>query len=208
MTALVESPETSEIKTLHGLALHFVDRIRETVDEPVLYDLGSGQRCVPGFMGVDYYATTTDVRHDLIGGDWSFTPDNSVDMLHASHFLEHVSDLNGFMDKAWRKLKDGGLFLITTPYGLSVRAWQDPTHVRPIFRETYMYFNKGWREGQKLEHYEAACDFDIVDIWPIWNKRYATRAENNHELAETFLSTFNAVDDITVLIRARKEESK
>lgn len=147
--------------------------------------------------------------YNLNTSDNSFVSSNVLTH-NCSHFFEHVADQNAFMMKAWRKLRNGGLFLLITPYGWSPRAWQDPDHKRPIFRETYAYFNKAWREKNQLEHYEGAMDFDIVDVWPVWNKKYAARAEaavrNNPEIAETFLSTIGAVDDLIVLLRKRASE--
>lgn len=202
MTAIAEVG-TEDIRTIQGLAQHFVEGIKSEVANPVLFDLGCGKKRIDGFLGVDFYLDT-DVRADLLNKEWDFTPDNSVDMFYSSHFVEHVQDLNTFMSRAWRKMKDRGLFLVTTPYGLSVRAWQDPDHKRPIFRETYFYFHKQSRVNMGVDHYEGSADFEIVRFWPVWNKKYAVRAENNPELAETYLNTFNAVDDLTVLLRARK----
>lgn len=200
MTEIAPPPE---VTSLHGLANYVIGIIKEETPDPVLFDLGCGKKKFPGFKGVDFY-TDTDVQHDLFNGDWSFTPDNSVDMLNACHFVEHVQDLNGFMEKAWRKLKKGGYFLITTPYGLSVRAWQDPDHKRPIFRETYWYFNRESRLNMGVDHYEGKSNFDICQMWPAWHKDYATRAQNNPDLAEQFLKTWGAVDDLTVLLRSKE----
>ncbi len=204
--ATIADSEVDDIRTIWGLADYFVNTIKAEVANPVLFDLGCGRKKHPSFLGVDYYLDT-DVKADLVNAEWDFTPDDSVDMFYSSHFIEHIPDLNTFMSRAWRKLKNGGKFLITTPYGFSVRAWQDPDHKRPIFRETYFYFNKQSRVNMGVEHYEGSADFDIVKMWPVWAKRFASRAEDNPELAEQYLQTFNAVEDLTVLLRARKEQS-
>lgn len=206
MSAVIETPD---ITTVAELAQIYAESVRKDMPDAHLFNLACGKREVEGFKGVDFYADT-DIRHDLINGSWDFVQDNSVGMFYCSHFFEHVADQNAFMMKAWRKLRTDGLFLIITPYGWSPRAWQDPDHKRPIFRETYAYFNKKWRAANELEHYEGAMDFDIVDMWPVWSKKYAARAEaavkNNPEIAETFLTTIGAVDDLIVLLKKRASD--
>jgi SAM-dependent methyltransferase len=200
--AEIEKTATAECVTLYELVGQIVDKIRTETPEPVLFDLGCGKNKFPGFQGVDFYADT-DVKADLFNGDWSFTPDGSVDMFVSSHFLEHVPDLNGFMEKAYRKLKVGGYFFATTPYGHSIRAWQDPTHIRPIFRETYWYFNKAWRDAVSVDHYQSQTDFDVIEFWPAWSRKYAAKVAANPALAEDLIDHFNAVDDLSALLRRR-----
>jgi SAM-dependent methyltransferase len=168
---------------------------------PVVYDLGCGSNKAPGAIGVDLYSSNADTIHDLESGDWSFCADGSVDVFYASHYLEHVHELERFMDKAHRKLKAGGYFLITTPYGASPRAWQDPDHVRAIFRETYWYFNAEWREKNGVSHYSANCDFDIVGMYPVWHPDFADKSEAAKEYAMEHV--WNAVLDLTVILKKR-----
>lgn len=190
-----------EVVSLEGLLKKLVETVRETNPDPVLFDLGCGKNKAPGFRGVDFY-TATDVQHDLFNGDWSFTADDSVDVFYSSHFVEHVPDLNRFMANAWRKLRDGGFFLITTPYGASDRAWQDPTHVRPIFRQTYWYFSKEARDKMNVGHYGSEADFDIVEMWPVFAERFEGLGAAQKEYHLNF--TWNSVSDLTALLRARK----
>ncbi len=53
-----------------------------------------------------------------------------------------------FMDEVWTKLKPGGQFISTFPYGGSTGYWQDPTHVNPITHVTLAYFDPLARDGQ------------------------------------------------------------
>lgn len=46
-----------------------------------------------------------------------------------------------FMDEVWTKLKPGGQFISTFPYGGSPGYFQDPTHVNPITHVTLAYFD-------------------------------------------------------------------
>jgi SAM-dependent methyltransferase len=79
-----------------------------------------------------------------------------------NHFLEHLDGVEQmrFMDELWRILKVGGKARIVAPYGWHSRAWQDPTHKRPIVRETFLYYNRAWREANRLGHYPIRANFD------------------------------------------------
>ncbi len=125
-------------------------------------DLGAGQNKREGFLGVDLYAET-DIKADLMKFPWPWK-DESVEEVVSSHFFEHVPGaIRGqFMDELWRVLIPGGKATFITPYWSSMRAIQDPTHQwPPIAEASYLYFNKTWREQNKLEHYLCTCDFDF-----------------------------------------------
>lgn len=114
--------------------------------------------------------------------------DDSVDALHASHFLEHIPMcywnpprpelgrpeatyteipddpdsqdlLFKFMDEAWRVLKHDGDFKIVVPSATGDRAFQDPTHRRWWVQATFFYFNREARAGMNLGHYNTKCHF-------------------------------------------------
>jgi SAM-dependent methyltransferase len=42
-------------------------------------------------------------------------PDASLDVIHASHVIEHMNDPTGFVDEARRLLRDAGILILTTP---------------------------------------------------------------------------------------------
>jgi ubiquinone/menaquinone biosynthesis C-methylase UbiE len=126
-------------------------------------DLGCGENKQSGFTGVDFYSKA-DIKADLFKFPWPFE-DNSVEEAHCSHFFEHVPAKVRiqFMDELYRVLIVGGKATFITPYWSSVRATQDPTHEwPPISENSYLYFNKGWREVNKLTHYLGTADFDFT----------------------------------------------
>lgn len=186
--------------TMEELLRRLVEQIKETTDVPVLYDLGCGKNPCPGFVGVDLYSGA-DVVADLVGGEWDFCADESVDFFYSSHFVEHVEDFRGLFAKVYRKLKPGGYAVITTPYGASNRAWMDPDHKRPIFRETYFYLNADWRERNGI-HYGPDVNFEIIEQFPVWNARFQFLAPEQQ--AYHLEHTWNAVDDLTVILRKPK----
>lgn len=141
--------------------------------DPVRLDLACGKTPREGFRGVDLYAEGAE-KVDLWQFPWPWA-DGSVDELHCSHHLEHIPAtalpngkdmLCAFMDEAWRVLKDKSVFTVIVPCARSNRAFQDPTHRRFFVAETFLYFNKAWRESQGLGHYLGVCDFG-VEVNPI-----------------------------------------
>jgi SAM-dependent methyltransferase len=128
--------------------------------------------------------------------------DSSVEGVHTSHLVEHVTDLVGFMAELWRVCKDGAEVHIFHPYQFNVRAWQDPTHVRAINEISWFYFDKAWR-GERPEF--GDCDFELVEL-------DAIPEENWKEIANEFPEEFeracrnqvNVISDLRVLLRCRK----
>lgn len=127
-------------------------------------DLGCGQNVKEGYTGVDIAKVKgVGVVHDLTVTPWPFE-DNSVDDIHSAHFFEHLTGVQriSFMEECWRILKPKTQMVIIVPHWSSMRSVQDPFHAWPPVCETsFLYFNKGWRDTNKLDHYPITCDFDF-----------------------------------------------
>ena len=81
----------------------------------VRVDLGCGTVKQSGFVGIDRYALpgvdiVADLNHPLP------LRDDSVDLLCASHSLEHVADLQAMMKEIYRACKHGAQVCIVAPY--------------------------------------------------------------------------------------------
>lgn len=133
-------------------------------EELVKLDLGCGANKREGFKGVDISADCgADVVFDLRTTPWPWA-DESVDEVHCSHFFEHLSgpERIPFMAELYRIMKPGAKALFITPDCDSHRAIQDPTHAwPPVCAESYLYFNKAWRDANKLSHYGITSDFEF-----------------------------------------------
>jgi len=169
-------------------------------------DLACGNSKKIGFTGVDICQTdNTDIIHNLSIYPWPFE-DNSVDEIHCSHYVEHIPhDIKTeedkrdgfiqFMDEVYRILKPEGKVTIIAPYGKSTRALGDPTHTRSIVDETFYYYNKEWRELNKLDHYGIKCDFDVKYSYYV-NNELVLKSKDVRDKA--FKEDWNAIDDIIV----------
>jgi len=118
-----------------------------------------------------------------------------------------------FMNEVYRILKSevvdtngethGGRIRIIAPYYSSIRCWQDPTHRRAISEVTFLYFNKGWRDANKLSHYGITANFDFLSGYDM-QQDFASK----HEEARNFsvLHYINVVNDIHVTMTKIKPE--
>jgi predicted SAM-dependent methyltransferase len=164
---------------------------------PVKVSLACGQNKPEGFIGVDVEKVDgVDVVANLEQFPWPFA-DDSVDEIECSHYVEHTPDLNAFMDECYRILKPGGKMHIVAPYYSSIRAWQDPTHKRAISEMTFFYYNKGWRDSNKLDHYGIKSNFDFQ--WGYaWDNYWGQRSEESRAFA--LRHYINVVSDIYVTL--------
>lgn len=163
----------------------------------VKLDLACGGRKTPGFIGVDIVQMDgVDVVHNLSQFPWPWE-NESVEEIHCSHYVEHVPDLLKFMDEAARILIPGGKMTVIAPYYTSMRATQDPTHVRSISEATFLYFNKGWRDQNLLAHYTVTCDFDFSYSY-VMTPEWAARNQEARDFA--IRHYWNVVNDIQVVL--------
>lgn len=89
--------------------------------------------------------------------------DGAVEEVNCIHKLEYIPARLRipFMEELWRILTVGGKVNIVACYWSSPRAIQDPSAEWPPFCEqSFLYFNKGWREQNQLP--AIRCDFDFT----------------------------------------------
>ena len=67
-------------------------------------------------------------------------PDNSVGVIRAVDFLEHVPDKIAIFNELHRLLAHGGMLLSLTPSTDGRGAFQDPTHVAFYNENSFWYF--------------------------------------------------------------------
>ncbi len=78
------------------------------------------------------------------------------------------------MDECYRILVPGGWMDIVVPNARHNRGYQDPTHRRFFVQETFYYFNKEFRDINKLDHYGVTCDFGL-NVNPIVDQALTLR---------------------------------
>lgn len=168
-------------------------------DKQIRLDIACGQNKKKGYIGVDI-SGDLDVSHDLTVYPWPFE-NNSVYEINCSHYVEHVRDLQSFVEECYRIMMPKGLLTITAPYYTSIRATQDFTHVRSINELTFQYFSQEWLKNMKLDHYNIACDFETLSTVLFFNPEWEGRAEEAKQWAAKHY--WNVVNDIQVLLRRK-----
>lgn len=126
--------------------------------------------------------------------------------MHLSHVLEHFTkpDRERILCELFRILKPGGNASIITPCG--DRHWQDPTHKDgPVVAAFYFYFNRNWREANKLTHneYERLAN---VNFEPRIDYTLHPEVASRSDQARLFMATFynNATMDLYANLAAVK----
>lgn len=167
-------------------------------------DIACGQNKQKGFKGVDIAPVDgVDFVWDLEKFPWKPFADNSVEEVYASHYVEHTKNLMAFMDEVWRICKDGAKVVFVAPYYTSMGSWQDPTHTRAISEMTWYYFNKEWREANKLDHYPIKSNFIIKSIAVFFNPPWDKKTEEARQFAQQHY--WNVVSGILVELSVVKE---
>jgi hypothetical protein len=117
---------------------------------PYRLNVGCGRNIKQGWVNVDSAALPgVDLICDLdnlrkIPID---LPDESVEEFLLSHVIEHIRDSVALMQDLWRLAMPGAMAVVRVPYGGSDDAWEDPTHVRPYFIGSFVFFSQPyyWR---------------------------------------------------------------
>jgi len=168
-------------------------------------DLGCGENKREGFTGVDLYAEA-DMKVDLMKFPWPWDSE-SVEEIHCSHFFEHIPGPTRipFMDECHRILAPGGKITIIVPYWSSPRSIQDPMHAwPPVAEQSFLYYNKGWREANKLTHYLRSCDFDFTFGYMLDSET----AQKSQEAQYFFIKHYvSAVNDLQVNLVKRESNN-
>jgi SAM-dependent methyltransferase len=129
---------------------------------PTIMNLGSGKDYKLGWINVDILEraqpdlvvdlgqpVTLPIRAKTIGGGNVLIEENSLDGIYANNVLEHVPDLPCLMTNLLALLKEGGELELEVPYEKAMTAWQDPTHLRAMNMNSWLYYTSwfwylGW----------------------------------------------------------------
>lgn len=111
-----------------------------TRERPLKLDLGCGTaKRDASFVGVDVLdSAAVDIvgdLHDVLGA----LEEGSVCEIHASHLLEHLTDLPAVVDELARVLVVGGRLHVVVPHFSNPYFHSDPTHRQPFGLYTFSY---------------------------------------------------------------------
>ena len=155
---------------------HATARSQVPAATPRRMNLGSGKDYLPGWINVDVLERTQpDLVLDLSRkislpltlrsatlGEVRLTA-ASLEAIHANNVLEHVADLPTLMTNALDLLDDNGILAIEVPYERAATAWQDPTHVRAMNENSWIYYTDWFWYLGWFTHRFAIAHFEYLD---------------------------------------------
>lgn len=130
-------------------------------------------------------------------------PDNTFEHFNMSHVLEHLPRPLPILKELHRVAKPDATFLIRVPYGASDSAFEDPTHVRQYFPNSFSYFGQpayaradygyrgDWRTDRILIVLAAHMDEKALELPP----------EELHTQVQAYR---NFADELIVILKAVK----
>jgi hypothetical protein len=172
-------------------------KVKKNDVAPLKLDLGCGPNKREGFTGVDAIKfPNVDLVHDL-RKVWPWK-DNTVDEVHCSHFLEHLTGTERihFYNELYRVMKSEAKAQIIVPHWSSGRAYGDLTHQwPPVVEFSFYYLDKGWR-SVNAPHCGLECDFlatwgySITPQWQAKNQETQMFGVNHYrEVAQDLIAT-------------------
>ncbi|CAA6811365.1 MAG: Unknown protein [uncultured Sulfurovum sp.] len=159
-----------------------MNAINEIIDkkiknnELVIIELGPGEiKKDNRAIGIDICEkSSVDYRTDLTKG-LIFLENNSVDIIHAYHFLEHLEDLEFFMSEIFRVLKKNGRLIGTVPHFSNPYFYSDYTHKSLWGLYTLSYFTKNNLFKRTVPKYYNSIEFYQADIQIIFASPFRFR---------------------------------
>lgn len=123
-------------------------------------DLGAAHGKPEGYLGLDIEPDTTDITCDVTKG-LPFE-DNSVGIIRAVDFLEHIPNKIQIINEIYRVLAPGGWLFSITPSTDGRGAFQDPTHISFYNQNSFWYYT-----DEKFKKYIPAldCKFQPVRLF-------------------------------------------
>ena len=169
---------------------------------PRILHIGCGNDIIPGYINVDNSNNPkVDIMFDLNDCAAQAIPisDNSIDGIYGCHVFEHINDTLSMMSELHRIAKPNCQMVLHLPYGSSNDAVEDPTHVRPYYEGSFVYFSQ---PAYSRADYGYNGDWDIYRIRLILPK--AMQEVPEQELRRIIRNDRNVVIEMIVNLRALK----
>lgn len=141
-----------------------------------------------------------DLDTDKMPREWH----DKVSFIFMSHTLEHLRNPLFVMEELWKVAAPNCELQIKVPYGSSDNAWEDPTHVRPYFIGSFLYFSQLYY-GRADYGYRGDWDIDTIHLEVYENK--CVSREGQDVLDEIEIKR-NLVKEMTVALKPIKPMRK
>lgn len=206
------------------VAQHYCQSLLSTEDgaskiwRPSLMNLGSGKDYKMGWLNVDILERaqpdlvldlgqpiTLPISTKTLGGGHILIEESSLNGIYANNVLEHVPDLPCLMTNLLTLLKEGGELELEVPYEKAMTAWQDPTHLRAMNQNSWLYYTSwfwylGWfehrfeiRNFQWLDTRLNPCQEEYASFMKVKLKKIST-TPHERSVARTMRPDFGGID--------------
>jgi ubiquinone/menaquinone biosynthesis C-methylase UbiE len=126
--------------------------------------LGCGKDIKKGWINLDFVkGKGVNVIWNINKFPWPFK-DNEIDLVFASHVLEHVEDLEKTMTEIRRICKNNAKIIIRVPHFSCGVSYRDPTHKRLFSYFTFDYFEKGEYNLPKFKIKDRELNFTRLSL--------------------------------------------
>jgi SAM-dependent methyltransferase len=146
--------------------------------QPTRINLGSGKDYKGGWLNLDVLGRAEpDLVLDLAAADIALPIEaraatvgavrleaDSISVINANNVLEHVADLPALMTSCLALLKTGGEMHVEVPYEGAPTAWQDPTHVRAMNENSWLYYTDWFWYLGWFDHRFAVDSSSFLDL--------------------------------------------
>lgn len=129
------------------------------------YAIGMGKL---DYAGVDPVGDVFEVLRSL--------PSNCVRVVHAYHFLEHVSDLIALLEETAQVLMPCGWLDVEVPHFTNPYFYSDPTHSKFFGLYAFSCLAKDELLRRRAPQYGVAPCFELVDVRLEFDSQYPIRA--------------------------------
>ncbi len=119
-----------------------VDTSRSKPELKLLH-LGCGHEYIPGWVNLDVSPqVAADIVFDLETCGRARLPldGDSIDGMFMCHVFEHIERTLPMMQELYRVAKPDARLIVRLPHGASDNAFEDLTHRRPYFPNSFVYF--------------------------------------------------------------------
>lgn len=132
--------------------------VDDVSEMPRSLNLGCGARRREGCLNVDLRESVSpDLVVDLERHPYPL-PRDHFESIYATDVVEHLQDIQGFLEEVHAILAPGGILELTTPHFSSANSYSDPTH-----RHHLGYFSFDDFTGRSPRSFYTPVRFEIVD---------------------------------------------
>jgi len=165
--------------------------------------LGCGRNILTDWVNLDFVeGPGVDVLANL--DTCASTPlpfeDDVFAEVYASHLIEHIKNPLPMLQELHRVCVDGAMATFRCPHGANDDAFEDPTHYRQYFANSFMYFSQPayWRADYGYRGDWQVETVQLVVNGPKW------RSAQPQDLIFAVQNLRNVVTELVVTMRAIK----